>query len=55
VGGLFPRVAQEIKIFLGSQAVRGEFSLDGRPDCGRRQAPKCAPLRQVIAQSANND
>jgi hypothetical protein len=33
VGGLFPRGAEEIKIsILGSQAVRGEFSLDGRPD-----------------------
>ena len=33
VGGLFPRGAEEIKIsILGSQVVRGEFSLDGRPD-----------------------
>jgi hypothetical protein len=33
VGELFPRGAEEIKTsILGSQAVRGEFSLDGRPD-----------------------
>jgi hypothetical protein len=33
VGGLFLRGAEEIKIsILGSQVVRGEFSLDGRPD-----------------------
>jgi hypothetical protein len=32
-GRIIPRVAEEIKIsILGSQVVRGEFSLDGRPD-----------------------
>jgi hypothetical protein len=44
VHGLFPRVAQKIEIsVLGSQVVRGEFSLDGRPDSGEN--------RQALAMS----
>jgi hypothetical protein len=44
VHGLFPRVPQKIEIsVLGSQVVRGEFSLDGRPDSGEN--------RQALAMS----
>src|SRR5712671_5262279 len=46
VGGLFPRGAEEIKIsILGSQVVRGEFSLDGRPDSREN--------RRALAMSAS--
>ena len=45
VRGLFPRVAEEIKIStLGSQVVSGEFSLDGRPDSRKN--------RRALAMSA---
>jgi hypothetical protein len=44
LGGLFPRVAREIKIIFGSQVVRGEFSLDGRLDCGRAPSANVHPF-----------
>jgi len=42
LGGLFPRVAREIKIIFGSQVVRGEFSWTG--DCWPAPSAKVYPF-----------
>jgi hypothetical protein len=56
VRGLFPRVAKTIEISInGSQVVRGEFTLDGRPRLdGQQQALTYDPVVSVCMRSANS-